>query len=381
MIAVFRPLRAFAAAIRRFLGRRQARRLRALLLPTAGQLVAGLLPASAALEPIVLALKIPGPLEPQENSSEFWSLPLGAAAIRAPGSLPYRLLRLPALPAARIEPGVLDLGAFGLREAPRARSLLALQPHLAATATLAQRGPLLLEETSPELGVARPDRFGLDEHGRFASERGVPPTAGDRPPPPRPGRHLRVRTPLSRAPLSRIDLRAYRLDRVSASFANEAIFDPPRKAAPAAWLQSWFHGRFVYLPWMARPRFYGLGLLRSELFALWWTQAVKKRPGARVPHEWEQPKEVAWAMDECKEQMLIRRDCVKDEQAPPEQEFSYEVLGPAIFARFSLEVEDFPPPIEYLEFFEMPPGGQEVEHPAAEAYLLWRTLLNGLEER
>src|SRR2546430_5876469 len=153
-------MRLFAALlswVRRFAARRRARSLLAQGLPR------GL--TGPLLRP---ALRSPA----QSAAGEYSTLPLGAEIVR--GSAPRRLLRLAALPP-----------------------------------------PL------PEFSVVRPDRFRLDGDLRLPLERDAARTASDLPPLAPPRAPPRPRTPLARAPLSRVDPRAFRLDPRELDFANE----------------------------------------------------------------------------------------------------------------------------------------------------------------
>ena len=98
MIDPLRPFRALFGAVRRFFSHRAARRLLALQLPR------GLLLA-APQQPFRTALRVPIALDAPPG--EYWTLPLGAQAIR--GVRPARLLRLAKTVGIAIDPGPEDL--------------------------------------------------------------------------------------------------------------------------------------------------------------------------------------------------------------------------------------------------------------------------------
>jgi hypothetical protein len=300
-------LRAFLAAVRRFLSRRAARRLLAQRLPR-------------GVQDQRLALPAPIPEPPPE---EFWTAPAGG---RPPAPL-FRLAALPPVP---------------------------------------QR-----------LDVVRPRDLRLDAGFR-------PPVGIDglRPLAPRPLR-FRPRTPLPRAPLQKLDTRKFRLDPRTFSPANEGIVPLATPEPSCSWLSPEFRRRFVDLPWMARDRVSFLGPLAAEWFVLWWDQAVKENLGPRAPKEWDRPDEVDWAMDVCKEQMLIRRDVVKDEQGPPAGELSAPALGHPLLAWDTPPLPDLVPPKEWVEVADPHTLAPRLAagRAAREAYLRWRTLMDALQER
>src|SRR6266436_4617512 len=170
------------------------------------------------------------------------------------------------------------------------------------TPPLAGRNPsrlLRLSALPPppaHLEVVQPRKLRLDAEFRVAPEV-EPPTV-----PRAPAEPLRIR-PRTHAP------------------ANETIVPAPGDPA-YRWISPEFRRRHLDLPWMARERVRFLGPMHAEWFLMWWDQTVKESLGPGEPDAWERPDEVDWALDESKEQMLIRRDVVKDEQPPAEQEMS-----------------------------------------------------------
>src|SRR5207244_10395780 len=128
---------------RTFFSRRRARKL------LAEQLPKGLLPA-----PFRLALRVPAAWE-DARAGEFWTLPLGAQAIR--GQRPARLLRLAALPPP---PRRLDV----LRE-PQVTDFA---PKIRLPNRLEIAPPI--ESRVIDLGVARPSSLRLDADLRLPTE-------------------------------------------------------------------------------------------------------------------------------------------------------------------------------------------------------------------
>jgi hypothetical protein len=198
---------------------------------------------------------------------------------------------------------------------------------------------------------------------------------------PRPLR-IRPRSPLARAPLHRLDPRKFRLDPRTQAPANEGIV-PLAPADPSyRWISPAFRRRHLELPWMAQDRIRFLGPMHAEWFLMWWDQTMQEGPGAREPRTWERPDEVEWALEECKEQMLIRRDVVKDEQPPEEQELSATEMEHPLVAWDPVPVPQLVPPKEWVEIADpqalapAPP----LERRSREAYLEWRTLMDALGE-
>ena len=155
------------------------------------------------------------------------------------------------------------------------------------------------------LDVVQPRKLRLDDDLRLQPEIDPPPvpTAPERPLPVRP------RTPLARAPLQRLKPRNFRLDLQATAHGGIV----PETGDPSyRWISPEFRRRYLELPWMARDRIRFLGPMHAEWFLMWWDQTVVESLGPGEPEPWERPEEVDWAMDVCKEQMLIRRDVVKD---------------------------------------------------------------------
>lgn len=352
MIGFFRS---FAASVRRFFARRSARRLAAQHLPR------GLPPAPAP--PLRLALRVPPRLDAPPG--EFWTLPLGAAAIRGRG--PARLLRLAALPPPlRPLDVVREPAPLRLPPGPRLPALLELVAPMASRVR--------------DLGVARPARFHLDDDLRLPTEREPLRVSSDAPPLAKP-RRVRPRTPLPRAPLSRIDPRAYRLDPRTLAPANENAAGLKDAYAGLWWVSPRLRREKIDLPWMAGARVAFLGPLASEWFAMWWEQNDRRSPGAREALETKQPKEIFWAMEECKEQMLIRRDVEKDENAPEQQELYIIAVGVAVQAHEPDNLGSLIPEKQWIEISSPVPPPPMADRAPREAYLQWRSLMDGLDER
>lgn len=351
MIGFFRRL---ASAVRRFFSRRAARKLALLALPRG--LPVGPVP------PLRLSLRTPPPFEPPPG--ELWTLPLGAQAIR--GRAPARLLRLAALPAVVRPLGVLrEPRAIEPPPAPR------LPVQLALVAPLQSR-------VRP-LGVARPALFRLDEALLLPGEREPLRLSSDAPPLPKP-RRVRPRTPLARAPLSRVDVRAFRLDRRTFAGPNEDGPGFQERIQKFWWISPKLKREKVDMPWMAQERIRFVGPLHYEWFVLWWQTLDKTRPGARETVPYELPRELDWAMEEIKEQMLIRRDVPKDEQPPQQQEFFYLELGPAFASHEGTDLDELIPEPAWVDTAQMLPP-LALDRAVREAYLQWRTLMDGLQER
>jgi hypothetical protein len=346
--------RALIAAIRRFFSRRAARKLLAEKLPRG-------LPAPAL--PFRLALRVPRALEPPEG--EFWTLPLGAEAVR--GRPPARLFRLAALPPAPLR---LDV----LRVPPELPPLVAppLAPELLAP-------PPPLESALRDLGVARPGHFRLDSELRLPTEVDPLRIASDAPPPAR-VRHVRPRTPLARAPVWRLRPRNFRLDSRTHKPANEGIVPLETRDPSYRWVPEAFRRRYLEMPWMARDRIAFLGPRPVEWFTIWWFKMLDRHPGPKDPRVIGIRKEMEWWLEAVKEQMLIRRDVKKDEEPPEQQSFTRDTIGVQIS---SFEAPKLPALIPEKEWFEaaemLPPATQETG--IREAYLQWRTLMEALGDR
>ena len=355
MIDLLRPFRALAAALRRWLMRRAARRLLAAGMPRG-------LPAPP--QPFRLALRVPGPLEPT-SPLDYWTLPFGAQVVRGRG--PARLLRLSALPPP---PRKLDvLVELSVEQRPLTR--LRLPPRLRLLEPLQTR--------VQDLGVGRPALFRLDAELRLPAEVDPLRLPSDAPPP-APERRTRPRTPLARAPLHRVRPRNFRLDPRTGATQNEGILPQPRDTS-YWWVSPSLRREKIDLPWMAREHIAFLGPLQAEWFNLWWFQSHRRRSGGRDPREWAVPRELFWQMEECKEQMLIRRDAAKDEQGPDiDQELSVVAEVGPVMADIERDLAAMVPEKEWVDIDH---GLPEIpfERGQREAVLLWRTLVGATEER
>jgi hypothetical protein len=305
-----RLLTALFAWIRALLGRRRARRLLAQRLPR------GLL--APTLRPALRAPTDPAP-------GEYETVLLGAQIVR--GAAPRRLLRLAALP------------------------------------------PLL-----PEFSGVRPDRFRLDGDLRLPHERGAARTAADLPPPAPTRAPPRPRTPLARAPISRVDPRAFRLD------ANQEGIPLEAAGIEHVWLHPVLRRAVVEPRWMASRRPFGVAPLAAEWFAWWWSQHKAARQGGASPKLRRPPARLAEWMEEVKEQMLIRRDVAKDEAPPDPARYKRNQAPRPIAAHQSPQVSQLVPAKAWA-------GGPLPRRfaPAAslqssDAYFEWRTLMDALAD-
>lgn len=178
------------------------------------------------------------------------------------------------------------------------------------------------------------------------------------------------------------DLRKFRLDPRTHAPANEGVLLGP--ADPSyRWIRPEFRRRYLDLPWMARDRIRFLGPMHAEWFLIWWDENIQEGVGPGEPRQWERPQDVDWAMDTCKEQMLIRRDVVKDEEAPAEQEWSAPEIGHPLVAWDPVPLPELVPPKEWMEIADprvLAPAPTR-DRAAREAYLQWRTLMESLRER
>jgi len=157
----------------------------------------------------------------------------------------------------------------------------------------------------------------------------------------------------------------------------------PAPGDPAyRWISPEFRRRHLDLPWMARERVRFLGPMHAEWFLMWWDQTVKESLGPGEPDAWERPDEVDWALDQCKEQMLIRRDVVKDEQPPAEQEMSAPQMEHPLVAWDPVPLPQLVPQKEWVLAADPRTLAPRPSHErqSREAYLQWRTLMDALEE-
>ena len=232
-----------------------------------------------------------------------------------------------------------------------------------------------------DAGVARPKNLRLDDELRLPPEIDPPRVAADAAPFVR-ERRVRPRTPLARAPLARLRPRHFRLDPRTAALANESILPLAPRDPTYRWLVPQFRRRFLDLPWMAQERIGFLGPTQSEWFTMWWDQTEQRRPGAKEPYHYVLSTELDFALDECKEQMLIRRDVKKDESPPAPEEFIAVQMGHPIAAHEREALSALLPRAEWVERWRASPAlALALDRAPREAYLQWRTLLNALSER
>jgi hypothetical protein len=178
------------------------------------------------------------------------------------------------------------------------------------------------------------------------------------------------------------DPRKLRLDPRTQASANESILPLGPNDPSYRWIRPEFRRRYLDLPWMAGDRIRFLGPMHAEWFLMWWDQNVKEDLGPREPRAWERPDEVDWAMDTCKEQMLIRRDVVKDEQAPGEQQWSAPEMEHPLVAWDPVPLAELVPAKEWVKiaYPQSPAPASMIERAPHEAYLQWRTLLHALDD-
>ncbi len=176
------------------------------------------------------------------------------------------------------------------------------------------------------------------------------------------------------------DPRKFRVDPGTLAPANEGIL-PLHRVDPAfRWVLPAFRRRYLDLPWMAQDRIRFLGPMHAEWFLMWWDENVQEGLGPGQPSEWQRPDEVDWAMDTCKEQLLIRRDVAKDEEAPAEQRWSAPEIGHPLVAWDPVPLPQLVPPKEWVEIADPQAlaARPRVDRSTREAYLQWRTLMDSL---
>jgi len=176
------------------------------------------------------------------------------------------------------------------------------------------------------------------------------------------------------------DPRKLRVDPGTLAPANERIL-PLHRVDPAfRWVLPAFRRRYLDLPWMAQDRIRFLGPMHAEWFLMWWDENVQEGLGPGQPSEWQRPDEVDWAMDTCKEQLLIRRDVAKDEEAPQEQPWSAPEIGHPLIAWDPVPLPQLVPPKEWVEIADPQAlaARPRVDRSTREAYLQWRTLMDSL---
>jgi len=311
-----RLLAALLSWVRRFAGRRRARALLAQGLPR------GL--TAPALWP---ALREPADPAP----GEYGTLLLGAQIVR--GAVPRRLLRLSALP-----------------------------------------------RTLPEFSVVRPDRFRLDGDLRLPPERDAARTAADLPPPTPPRAPPRPRTPLARAPISRVDPRAFRLDTRDFTLANEEGIPLEPASVEHLWLHAALRRAVIDPRWMASRPPFGVAPLAPEWFASWWAEHKAARRGAGEPKMRNPPAQLAEWMEEVKEQMLIRRDVAKDEDPPAPARFEPNEAARPIAAHAAPEIAALIPQKTWVGGPLPWPQPPAASLQSADVYFEWRTLIDALAD-
>jgi hypothetical protein len=311
-----RILVALLSWVRRFADRRRARALLAQGLPR------GL--TAPALRPALRA-----PADPAAD--EYGTLLLGAQIVR--GAAPRRLLRLSALPRAL-----------------------------------------------PEFSVVRPDRFRLDGDLRLPPERDAARTVADLLPPVLPREPPRPRTPLARAPLSRVDPRAFRLDARNFTLANEEGIPLEPASVEHVWLHPALRRALIDPRWMASRRPFGVAPLAAEWFASWWVEHKAPRQGAGEPRNRPLPAKLAEWMEEVKEQMLLRRDVAKDEDPPAPARFKPNEATRPIAAHAAPEIAGLIPHKTWVGGPLPWPQPPAPSLQSAEVYFEWRTLMNALAD-
>ena len=345
-MSIFKSL---VGVFRRFFGRRAARRL-----------LAQNLPRGLPDRPLLPAL--PEPRLPDDAPAlEFWTIAIGRRKSA-------RLFRVVALPAP---PKRLDV----LRElTPRP-----LAPPLRLPERLEIPAPL--ESALADLGAARPRSLRLDDELRLPVE--VDPLKLPADKAPTRTRRVRPRTPLGRAPINfRLRPRHFRLEENSLRPANEGIVPLEMRDTTYRWIPAAFRRRFLELHWMAQQRISFLGPLQYEWFQMWWDGQKREQPGAKEPHDYRRAEDLDWALEQVKEQMLIRRDVEKDESPPKgERMRTLDMGGLPIRAHERKPPSSFMPEKEWIEPAPLPLPPPTVAPAAQEAYLQWRTLVDALEER
>ena len=230
------------------------------------------------------------------------------------------------------------------------------------------------------LSAVLPDRLRLDGELRVPAERepplapaGVPPVPDRGPAPPR--------TPLARAPISRVDPRAFRLDPRELTLANEdgIPLAPPR--VEPLWLHPVLRRALLEPRPMASPWFWGMAPLGPEWFASWWAEHKAPRSGAGAPKARRVPQDLAGRMEEVKEQMLIRRDVVKDESPPARAPYKPNEASRPIAAHEAPKIEQLIPPKSWVETGPLPrPEPPAASLQSSQAYFEWRTLIDALSD-
>ena len=295
---------------------------------------------------------------------------------------------LAALPKPPTRLDRLRLRAFLLDDEARPSMLAEPLPLLDGRRFQPARVPRQRPEPRPiESGAARPDKLGLDEQGRPPAAREQPELSAERPPPPRPGRLLRPRLPLPRAPIRwQLDWRAFRADRRDGALANEGLIEP-RPDPALRWLLATFRAEIVEARWLER-RFRWPPPTDVEWFLHWLHERDERRsPGGKEPLPRHRPKEIDWLLWQYnKEQMLIRRDVPKDEDPPKEpRNWVVHVENPGIGGKPAVDVSGLVKKDDWIvvslqalrEFAGSPLPGQTFAEPMRQR----RELLRALEDR
>ena len=259
------------------------------------------------------------------------------------------------------------VGAPVLRPALRSLPVPRLLLHLAA-----------LPSPPLELSVVKPDRLRLDAELRVPAERDGPHTAADAPPPAPIRAPAKPRTPLARAPLSRVDPRAFRLDGGEFTFATEESVAAQAPAVEHVWLHPALRRAVVERRRMAVRSTFGMSPFAAEWFALWWAEHKSERHGAGEPKARRPPQALAEWMEEVKEQMLIRRDVAKDEAPPPKPRLTKNEAPRAIAAHAPPDIAALVPPKTWAGGPLQWPAPPRPSLHSADVYYEWRTFIDSL---
>jgi len=229
-----------------------------------------------------------------------------------------------------------------------------------------------------ELSAVLPDRLRLDEELRVPAEREPARGAFDLLAPER--RPPRPRTPLPRAPISRVDPRAFRLDARELTLANEDGIPVGSPGVEHVWLHPVLRRALLEPRRMALPRIWGLGPLAPEWFASWWAEHKSARSGAVAPKVRRPPAQLAAWMEEVKEQMLIRRDVVKDEAPPTPSRYERKEGPGAIRAHEAPRISQLVPEKTWVEGSLPRLDAPAASLQSSDVYFEWRTLIDALAD-